>query len=97
MKLAEGLDYAHSLKIIHRDIKPANVMLDRSGQPYLTDFGLARYESGDERLTRDGSVLGTPAYMSPEQARGGANLTSASDQYSLGVMLYELLCGTDAI
>jgi WD40 repeat protein/tRNA A-37 threonylcarbamoyl transferase component Bud32 len=91
--LAEALHYAHSRGIIHRDVKPANVMIDAEGQPQLMDFGLARFELSEEKLTQDGAILGTPAYMAPEQAQNGRVAGVASDQYSLGVVLYELLCG----
>ena len=93
-KLADALQYAHAQGIIHRDVKPANIMIDPQGEPHLMDFGLARLEQLDEKLTQDGALMGTPAYMSPEQA--GADVGEvgpASDQYSLGVVLYELLCG----
>jgi tRNA A-37 threonylcarbamoyl transferase component Bud32 len=92
--LAEALAYAHAQGVVHRDVKPANVMLDEQGQPLLLDFGLAYRHDEAEKLTQDGTVLGTPAYMAPEQAAGksGAALP-ASDQYSLGAVLYELLCG----
>jgi WD40 repeat protein/tRNA A-37 threonylcarbamoyl transferase component Bud32/DNA-directed RNA polymerase subunit RPC12/RpoP len=94
LELAEGLDYAHGLGIVHRDVKPANVMVDEQGQPHVMDFGLARFEGSEEKLTQDGSIMGTPAYMSPEQAaKTPEEVTAASDQYSLGVVLYELLCG----
>jgi len=92
--LADALDYAHSHGVVHRDVKPANVMLDHQGQPMLVDFGLARLESSDEKLTHDGSLMGTPAYMAPEQVDASLGAVGpASDQYTLGVVLYQLLTG----
>jgi tRNA A-37 threonylcarbamoyl transferase component Bud32 len=92
--LADALDYAHRTGVVHRDVKPSNVMIDEREQALLMDFGLARLAGSGDRLTRDGSVMGTPAYMSPEQAeRSFGEIGPASDQYSLAVVLYELLCG----
>jgi len=92
--LARALSYAHSEGVVHRDVKPGNVMLDEHDRPQLMDFGLARHRDSDSSLTTEGSLLGTPAYMSPEQARGEtAAVGPKSDQYALGVVLYELLGG----
>lgn len=92
--LADALHNAHHKGIVHRDVKSSNVMIDSSGQAMLMDFGLARMDYVEEHLTQEGSVTGTPAYMSPEQAGQGADKAGPpSDQYSLGVVLYELLCG----
>jgi tRNA A-37 threonylcarbamoyl transferase component Bud32 len=88
-----GLDCAHRQGILHRDIKPSNVMLARDGGIYLADFGLARIAMAGESTLSTDSMLGTPHYMSPEQAKGVKDLDAGTDIYSLGVMLYELMVG----
>ena len=94
-KLARTVHYAHEHGILHRDIKPGNVLLDKEGEPHLTDFGLARLIETESTMTRTTDVLGTPSYMAPEQARGkNAELTGATDIYALGAVLYQLLTGS---
>ncbi|RIK79316.1 MAG: hypothetical protein DCC68_13430 [Planctomycetota bacterium] len=93
-KLADALAHAHAAGVVHRDLKPANVMLDEVGEPHVMDFGLAKRDAGEVTMTVDGNILGTPAYMPPEQARGeGHRADARSDVYSLGVMLFEMLTG----
>jgi DNA-binding beta-propeller fold protein YncE len=91
-QIAQALDFAHDRDVIHRDLKPANVLLDEAGNAYLADFGLAKTMGGTRDLTQTGTIMGTPAYMSPEQARGD-KLDARSDVYSFAVVAYHALAG----
>ena len=91
-KVARTVHYAHEHGILHRDIKPGNILLDKNGEPHLTDFGLARLLDTQSSVTRTIDVLGTPSYMAPEQAAGETiKLSKATDVYGLGAVLYQLL------
>src|SRR5213596_3955750 len=93
-KLARTVHYAHEHGILHRDIKPGNILVDTKGEPHLTDFGLARLLETKSTVTHTMDVLGTPSYMAPEQAVGNnARVSSATDIYGLGAVLYQLLTG----
>ncbi|QDV51743.1 bifunctional serine/threonine-protein kinase/formylglycine-generating enzyme family protein [Gimesia fumaroli] len=92
LALAAGLDHAHQQGVIHRDLKPSNILIDETGQPHITDFGLAKRIDVTASLAHSGTVLGTIAYMSPEQAKGrSSEIEAHSDIYSLGAILYRML------
>tara|TARA_R110002111_G_scaffold1157_1_gene8162 strand:- start:21457 stop:23784 length:2328 start_codon:yes stop_codon:yes gene_type:complete len=92
LALADGLEHAHQQRVIHRDLKPSNILIDEAGQPHITDFGLAKRIDETASLAHSGTVLGTLAYMSPEQARGrSSEIEGHSDIYSLGAILYRIL------
>jgi WD40 repeat protein len=92
-RVARAVHHAHQRGILHRDLKPGNILLDGQGEPHVTDFGLAKKIDSDSDQTRSGTVLGTPAYMAPEQARSSKNLSTAVDVYALGAILYATLTG----
>jgi serine/threonine protein kinase len=92
VQVAEALDYAHARGLVHRDVKPSNVLVDERGNCLLSDFGISKILEGTEKFTATGGVIGTPAYMSPEQGRG-ETLDARSDIYSVGIMLYEMATG----
>lgn len=91
-QIARGLAYAHSKGLIHRDLKPSNILLDDTGNAYLTDFGLAKWIVDAPELTKTGNIVGTPAYMSPEQLRGEM-IDHRADIYSMGIILYHMVVG----
>ena len=94
VKVAEAIEYAHQHGVIHRDLKPANILLDKNGNPRVTDFGLAKKVEGDSGLTGSGQIMGTPSYMPPEQAGGQrGEVGPAADVYALGATLYALVTG----
>ncbi len=95
MQVARAIDFAHSHGVLHRDLKPSNILIaDENNRPFVVDFGLARDVTANESLTRTGSVIGTPAYMAPEQAAGArGQVNSSSDVYSLGAIMYHMLTG----
>ncbi len=94
MQVSQAIEYAHQHGILHRDLKPSNILMDETGRPYVCDFGLAKRDTGLASLTKSGAVIGTPAYMAPEQAAGArGQMGPTSDVYSLGAILYHMLTG----
>ena len=92
--ICDALDYAHRQGVVHRDVKPGNILIDRDDVLRVADFGMAMFADSEHTLTRQGDVLGTPAYMAPEQITDVSQVTSSADVYALGVLLYQLLTGT---
>ncbi len=91
--LAPALDYVHRQGIIHRDLKPSNILFDQHNNPFITDFGIVKLAKKDKSLTSTGMVIGTPLYMSPEQARGEPTIDERSDIYAMGVIIFHMLAG----
>ena len=92
-RLAPALDEAHAKGIVHRDLKPGNILFDRTGEPFISDFGIAKMTQSQNATVTGGAIIGTPAYMSPEQAQG-EQVDGRSDVYALGVIIFEMLSGT---
>ncbi len=93
-KVSRAIEFAHSRGVLHRDLKPSNILIDESGEPHVSDFGLAKRITDPHSMTQSGAIVGTPAYMSPEQAAGHKqSVGPASDVYSLGAILYHMLTG----
>ena len=94
IKVCDAIQYAHDQGVLHRDIKPSNILIDEDGEPFVVDFGLAKKKSDQQSLTNTGAVIGTPSYMSPEQASGArAQISFNADIYSLGAVLYHMVTG----
>ena len=93
-RVCDAIQYAHKLGVLHRDIKPSNILINENGDPFIVDFGLAKQKSNQDTLTKSGAVLGTPSYMSPEQAAGArSQVDTATDIYALGALLYHMITG----